>query len=400
MNILYFVHGFPPSIGAGAINAYKIVEYLAKAGHKILVLSPGVFSKINRKSNLKVMNLLSDFEVDIKYSSSFIKIPFNLVFSHFENMFKFLINLKSIFQPDIILSQYQAYHYASVVGGYVSKILKAPHIIRSHDIFFNTKDFSLPLKVFHSMIYSRIYSSILNCNKFYVTTSEMKRYFSKFKKLNKVNFEIQHNGIDTNEFFPFKNQEELKDKYNCNDILLFVGQISRDYDLNYIIKVLPKILKTHKDTHFLIIGSGPHQEELLHVIKKNQLTKQVHYLGIKPHEEIPFYINNCDIGIGRITHERSWRYMIPVKCLEYMACNKPFITAPCSQDLIKNNDVGLLLNRNFTEKELINKFIYLIEDNSLRKKLGDNGLKKIHKNFLWDDIMIKFIKDLNQVVSN
>jgi len=400
MNILYFVHGFPPSIGAGAINAYKIVENLAILGHKILVLSPGVFSKISRKSSSKNLKLLSDFDVDIKYSSPLIKIPFNLVFSHFENMLKFLIKLKPIFKPDIILTQYQAYHYASVVGGYASKMLKTPHIIRSHDIFFNTESFSLPLRVFHSLIYSRIYRSILNCNIFYVTTSEMRKYFLKFKKLQDVNFKIQHNGIDTKSFFPFPNQEDLKEKFGCNNILLFVGQISRDYDINHIIRALPEILKTHKDTHFLIIGSGPHEQELLKVIKKNQLTKQVHYLGIKPHEEIPFYINNCDIGIGRITHERSWRYMIPVKCLEYMACKKPFISAPCSQDLIKNNDVGLLLKRDFTEKELINKFIYLIEDYGLRKKLGDNGYRKIHEKFLWNDIMSKFNKDLNQVVSN
>ena len=54
MKILYFVHGFPPSIGPGAINAYKIVSYLAKFGHEILVLSPGVFSKT-----------LPDFQMDI-----------------------------------------------------------------------------------------------------------------------------------------------------------------------------------------------------------------------------------------------------------------------------------------------------------------------------------------------
>lgn len=48
MNILYVVHGFPPSIGPAALNVYKIVEYLAKFSHKILVLSPAVFSKISK----------------------------------------------------------------------------------------------------------------------------------------------------------------------------------------------------------------------------------------------------------------------------------------------------------------------------------------------------------------
>ncbi len=392
MNILYFVHGFPPSIEVASINAFKIVEHLIKFGHKVLVLTPGIFSKTSLKSNLNEISNLN-----IEYSSKLMKIPLNLIFSHFENMVKFLIKLKHQFKPDLILSQYHAYHYASVVAGYVSKILKVPHLIRSHDIFFPTKTFSLPLRVFHSIYYPLIYRSILNCNIFYVTTTEMKRHFLKFKELQNVNFKVHHNGIDTDLFFPFNNQDELKEKYGCENIILFVGQISRDYDLQHITKVLPRILKTHKDTHFLIIGSGPHEKNFLNFLLKNQLTKQVHYLGLKPHYKIPYFINNSTIGIGRITHEKIWRYMIPVKCLEYMACKKPFISAPCSADLVKNNDVGLILDRKFTEKDVFNAFVSLIEDKALREKLGKNGYEKIKKKFRWDKIMANFNNDLLQI---
>jgi len=399
MKILYFVHGFPPSIGAGAINAYKIAKYLGEFGHKILVLSPGVFSKISPESNLKAV---SNLDITVKYSSKLMKIPLNLVFSHFENMLKFLIKLKTSFIPDVILSQYSAFHYASVIGGYVSKILKLPHIIRSHDIFLPTDLFSFPIKLFHSIIYTRIYSSISNCDIFYVTTSEMKRYYLKFKNLQKVNFKIHHNGVDTNTFYPFNNQEELKDKYACENIVLFIGQIGRDYDLQYIMKALPEILKTHKDTHFLIVGSGPKfaKENLINFIKKNNLIKQVHFLGIKPHEDIPFYINNSDIGIGRVSREKIWRYMIPVKCLEYMSCKKPFITAPISTDVLKNNDVGLSLKRDFNEKDIKLTLNTLIEDRNLRRKLGENGFKKINQKFHWEKIMTNFNNDLLHIIKD
>ncbi|MFX1383365.1 MAG: glycosyltransferase family 4 protein [Promethearchaeota archaeon] len=395
MNILYIVHGFPPSIGAGAINAYKIAKYLAELNNNILVLSPGVFSKISPESKISVIEKLKNTEIKVNYSSKLMRIPLNLTISHLENMARFFLKLKSKFNPDIVLSQYQAYHYASVVGGYISRILKIPHISRSHDIFFPTDAFSLPLRLFYSSLYTRIYRSILKCDIFYVTTSEMRRYYLKFDKLKNINFKIHHNGIDTSEFFP-SHKEELKSFYGANDIILFVGQISRDYDLGFVLKVIPEILKTHKDTHFLIIGGGPHEENLLNFIKKTKLSKQIHYLGIKAHKEIPFYVNNSDIGIGRITHENIWRYMIPVKCLEYMACAKPFITAPLSQDLIKNNDVGLVLERNFSEKDLLDKIIMLIEDKSLRIGLGENGLKKIEKKFKWEELMIDFNKKLHK----
>ena len=77
-----------------------------------------------------------------------------------------------------------------------------------------------------------------------------------------------------------------------------------------------------------------------------------------------------------------------------MACAKPFISAPLSQDLIKDNDVGLLLRRNFTEREILDNFITLIEYKALRKKLGENGLKKINYRFNWKKLMSDFNKDL------
>ena len=397
MNILYFVHGFPPSIGAGAINAFNIVNHLAKFGHNVLVLSPGVFSRTAKDFNL---NDLNNLPVIVKYSSKLMKIPLNLIFSHFENMLKFLLKMQKSFHPDIVLSQYQAYQYASVAGDYISKFLKIPHIIRSHDVFFNTYEFPSSLKLIHSIIYPRIFRSIIKCKIFYSPSTEIILYLKSFKKLKNINFKIHHNGIDTSKFYPYKDQDELKEKFGCENILLHVGTIAKGFGLQNIIKVLPEVLRNHKDTHFLIIGGGHYEYQIRDFIKKAKLTKQIHILGIMPHDQIPYYINNSTIGIGRITDDILWRYFIPVKCLEYMACKKTFITAPCSKDLIKNNDVGVVLKRNFTEKDIINGLNLLIEDKSLRRQLGENGLKKINQKFRWENLMKNFNNDLLHTMKN
>ena len=77
-----------------------------------------------------------------------------------------------------------------------------------------------------------------------------------------------------------------------------------------------------------------------------------------------------------------------------MACKKPFISTPISNDVIKGEEVGIILKRNFKKEDLVNSFLMLIEDKNLQKKLGENGFKKIQKEFRWEDIMIKFNKDL------
>ena len=170
-----------------------------------------------------------------------------------------IIKMRKSFSPDLILSQYHAYHYASVVGGYLSKFLKIPHVIRSHDIFLDLKSQSAFYKLYILANYPQIYRSILKSNRFYVTTSEMVQYFQNFKKMRDVDFKVHHNGIDTQQFYPYKNQDELKEKYSCENIILFMGLMSEDIGVHNLIKAFPGIIRHNKDTHMILLGDGPYR---------------------------------------------------------------------------------------------------------------------------------------------
>ena len=401
MKILYFVSYFPPISGAAAINTYKIVEFLIKYGHEVMVLAPRVMGKNVRLRTSKELIKSSNFRI---ISSSFpINYPFNLVLSHYENVAKVLLKIKAEFSPDLILSQYHAYHYASVAGSFLSKKLNVPHVIRSHDIFLDSKNLSFTNKIFNSITYPSIFKSISSSEIFYVVCSELKTFLLQLNKFNNVDFRVHHNGIDTKIFFPKENQDELKNEYGCDKILIFSGSLIPDIGLQDFIPLLSNILKNHRDTHVIFLGVGPCKNYIRNYLKEKKIEKQVHLLGQKSHNEIPYYINNSDIGIGRITHNKIWKYSIPVKCLEYMACKKPFISTPISKDIIGNENVGLILKRNFTKKEVIDYFSMLIEDKKLRSKLGQNGLNKINKDFRWEEIMEEFNNDItnleNRVVS-
>ncbi|MFX1453205.1 MAG: glycosyltransferase [Promethearchaeota archaeon] len=396
MKIIYVVQYYPPYFGAAPLNTERIVNNLINFGHEVLILVPkNMGKKYKNSSELSELKNLN-----IEYSSSLIKYPFSLILSHYENAAKFLIKLKSRFSPDLILSQYHAFHYASVAGSYLSRKLNLPFIIRSHDIFFNKENFSLPFTILNSILYPKIYRSILRCNIFYVVCSELKNYMLKSKKFNGFDIRVSHNGIDTKKFYPIDNQDELKNKYGCENIIIFSGSLAPDIGLQDFIPILPEILKNNKDTHIIFLGSGSFKDYVIKYLQNRKTSKQVHFLGIKKHDEIPYYINNSDIGIGRITHNKIWKYSIPVKCLEYLACKKPFISTPISDDIIKNEEVGIILKRNFTKKEIRDNFIMLIEDKNLQRRLGENGFKKIQNEFRWEDIMERFNKDLGNIQVN
>ena len=396
MKIIYFVHYFPPNTGAAAVNSFKITTFLAKHGHKIIVLAPKEISKTFKLEKTLPIGNLKNFE--IINSNSIIKFPFNLIFSHYENGLRILLRINKEFNPNLLMAQYHAFHFASVAGGICAKRMKIPYIIRSHDIFIDLDTLPFWYRNYVQIFYPIIRKSIKNSDFFYVTTSEMKYYLEKLKEFRKVKFRIHHNGVDTNIFYP-KPDNTLKKQFNCENLILYTGLLSKDLGIQNLIQVLGEVFKIKKQTHILIIGEGFYKQNIIDYAKKHDFFDKIHFMKAVPHREIPFYINNCDIGIGRLTDVKSLKYTIPVKCLEYMACKLPFITSKISSDLLKKNDVGIEIKDINQPKSIANNLIHLIEDKGFREKLGINGLKKVKAKFNWEKIMQKFIIELELIIN-
>jgi len=395
MKIIYFVNYFPPNTGAAANNSFKISQYLASNGNKIKILVPGIISK-----TFQIKDKFKDIDLDnieVIRSSSLIKFPFNLTISHYENVLKLLYKIKKRFHPNLFLAQYHTFHFASVAGGICAKRMNVPYIIRSHDIFIDLDTLPFWYRNYIRIIYPFVFKSIKCSNFFYVTSSEMKNYLEKFKKFRNVKFKIHYNGIDRSVFYS-KPENKLKQKFNCENLILYIGLLSKDLGIQNLIQALREVFKIKKQTHVLIIGEGFYKRYIMEYAKKYGFLKKVHFLKSVPHNEIPYYINNCDIGIGRLTSVESLKYTIPVKCLEYMACKIPFLTTKVSSDLLNKNDVGIKIKDINQTKSLADKLIQLIEDKNLREKLGNNGLKKIELRFTWEKIMKKFLSEIKSII--
>ncbi len=395
MKIIYFVNYFPPNTGAAAINSFQISKFLAKSGHKIIILAPREISKTFHLEKPLSLEDLQNFEVI--NSSSLIKFPFNLIFSHYENLLKVIFRIKKTIIPNLIMAQYHTFHFASVAGGICSKRLKTPYVIRSHDIFIDLDTLPFWYRNYVRMIYPFVFKSIKNSDFFYVTTSEMKNYLEKFKKFKNVKFKVHYNGVDTSVFYP-KSDNTLKKQFNCENIILYIGLLSKDLGIQNLIKAFQEVVKVKRQTHVLIIGEGFYKQNIIDYAKKHDFYDKIHFLKSIPHNEIPYYINNCDIGIGRLTSVESLKYTIPVKCLEYMACKILFLTTKVSSDLLNKNDVGIEIKDINQTKSLADKLIQLIEDKNLREKLGNNGLKKIELRFTWEKIMKKFLSEIKSII--
>lgn len=68
--------------------------------------------------------------------------------------------------------------------------------------------------------------------------------------------------------------------------------------------------------------------------KSPPLPKNVHFLGLKPHEQLPGYFQHCDLGIMPFADTPAAQAINPIKTLEYLACGLPVLSTPVP-DVVK-----------------------------------------------------------------
>lgn len=59
-----------------------------------------------------------------------------------------------------------------------------------------------------------------------------------------------------------------------------------------------------------------------------KLPNNVHFLGLKPHTDLPGYYQHCQAGLMPFADTPAARAINPVKTLEYLACGLPVISTP------------------------------------------------------------------------
>ena len=194
------------------------------------------------------------------------------------------------------------------------------------------------------------------------------------------------NGIDLKLFqnisFQKSNQKEKTHVYRFG----FIGAITYWVDVNFIKKIAEKL----PQVQFYFIGP------LTYSLRDIENGKNIFYLGVRPHKDIPALIKNFDICLLPFKINDVSKYSNPIKIYEYLALGKPVLARYWPElknefgDLIYyyDNDSEFieisrkLMHQNEPE-DLIKRRILFANRNSWQEniKLFNQLLEKNYSNF-------------------
>jgi teichuronic acid biosynthesis glycosyltransferase TuaC len=150
------------------------------------------------------------------------------------------------------------------------------------------------------------------------------------------------NGVDVTRFAPVPRAEALR-QLGLNDDgarVLYVGGIERSKGIGFLLKAAKMVLGgVNRPVEFVLIGDGAYKERAMLLAQEVGITTAVRFVEKRPNQDIPLWINACDLLVLPSLSEG-----FGVVLIEAMACGKPVVSTRCGgpEDIV-TPETGLLV---------------------------------------------------------
>lgn len=194
-------------------------------------------------------------------------------------------------------------------------------------------------------------------------------------------YEVVSNGVDLKEFNSGKiSAEELSDfkrKYNLRDepLLLYVGRLSREKNVDYLLKIIEVMRKKGWRTRLLIVGEGGLRRHLDKRIKKLKMEREVVMTGYLEGEELL-----CAYLSGDVFLLPSFYELQSIATIEAMAMKCALLIGRseenAAQELVKEGINGYLFSLEDPE-DAVEKIIRILSDDLLKRSMQEASFQMI-----------------------
>jgi glycosyltransferase involved in cell wall biosynthesis len=186
------------------------------------------------------------------------------------------------------------------------------------------------------------------------------------------------NGIDVQELQDAPSTTSIRDELAIRPqdmIIVMVGRICKVKAPWIFAKAADIISRIRTDIRFLLIGEGPESSKISEMVSELQKKGIFHMPGVR--KDVPSILKETDIFVLTSITEG-----MAITLLEAMALGLPVVVTdiPGNRALVKHGKTGILVQPNDSEA-FSTALLNLLNEESLRNKLGQNAKKYIEENF-------------------
>lgn len=382
MKLLYLTQYYPPEIGAGAVRSNIMSKYLSNDGWEIDVVCErpnyptGILDERYKEEwcyEEKVNDNLSVHRIWAIANQRRNVLEQMLFFVSFmiSSFFYVLANPKKY---DVIYVTSPPI-FAAISGFLLSKILGSKFVFEVRDIWPDSavNQIDLENESFFIRFGRGIENWLYHKADLIVPVTPVAEKIIK-RRSNGTPTSVIPNGVDTELFQKMKNpQQGMDETFNPGKFRVgYVGSLGVIHDLRTFVKAA-KLCENDPDIEFIIVGDSGRNNQLQDILDEFQ-PPNVTWVGLKKHEQIPYYISSFDVAVNPVNPSKAFESIVTVKFYEYLACEVPVIT--CGKGLLKvigdQSGAAITVEPN-NPQELADAIEELKKDQNQKSTLSKNG---------------------------
>ncbi len=294
-----------------------------------------------------------------------------------------VLKLRSVikmWKPDILHA-----HYATGYG-FMSKLSHfKPRIIS----IYGSDIYEFPKKsIIHKLI---LLFNVKGADKILSTSENMAIEFIKVYS-SEMKIAVTPFGVDVDKFI--NNNLNIKRENTFN--IGIVKKLEHNYGIDILMKAFNELKELMPETSIFlhIVGTGSKFNELQQLSDSLNLKKEVKFYGAIDNSEVPTLLNKLDLFV---VPSRSESF--GVAAVEAQACALPVIVSDVGglPEVVLNEKTGIVVPKEDVSA-LVIAMKKLCENESLRRKLGSAGRRRVLKFYNWDKNVETMIDVYNRVI--
>jgi len=367
---------FPPKEGIGYYT-YNLSKKLIEKGHKVVVITRGPWFKTQKQ-------VLDGIEI--------IKTPFIPIYPFYLSLHQIFI--KKVFKS--IESDIDIVHLHTPLPPFIKT--SQPVVLTIHTPMLSDNNYikirsiySLLTKISARIISYPLELKLIKSSDMITTVSQSVAQELEEYGLNQEDISIVYNGVDEKFFYP-----KQKDSTNDKKYIMYAGRIDREKGLFDLLKCAKSICSERSDVSFIVAGNGRDLNRLKRKIKNIGIQDKFILVGQAKKDQLVKLYQNATLFVLPSYHEG-----LPTVLLEAMSCGLPVIATDVrgNRDLVSNGKNGIIIPSR-APKKMAEAISMLLENKSLRKKLGKNARKTIEENYTWNIISNRILGYYKQLAKS
>lgn len=223
------------------------------------------------------------------------------------------------------------------------------------------------------------------------TRSYAERAIQLKKLLDKV--KVVPNGINLERFRQGLDVDIIRKQCGLSQsdkVILFVGALEPYKGCDYLVRSLPLIVQNMPQARLIMTGCGSLENNLKAIAQELNIIDKVIFTGYIPQQDLPSYYAACDVfTLPSVSPLEGFG----IVQLEAMACGKPVVTTtiPGPSEV----DAEELATIHVPPKDveaLAGAISKLLNNNSLAKKMGENGKRLVAEKYTWSKIVADLLE--------